>query len=354
MMTTVKYPVSKIIEAAVKLKNYLYNKNILKPSPISIPLISVGNLSLGGTGKTAVIDYLIQYLQSKNIIVGVVSRGYKGTYKHIVEVDLNKSQNLFGDEPYMLKSKYPKCAIILSKDRRLAYDYLLKNHKVDIVLADDSFQHRKLGRSIDIVVFDALEKVSSYKLFPSGVLREPLSSLQRADIIILNKLNLADDVQINSLNEFFKIEVFNNYNPTLGAYIGSYQINQITQCQNSLNIEAHDFKDFLMVSGIGQPVGFEKVVKKITSFYFEHLVFPDHFDYDQKSVNHIQKKMKALNVSKLLVTEKDFVKLNQFKELKDCLYVTNLQFNIEENIYILNNNFQGKEHFDEVLSRLLK
>ncbi|MBT4760349.1 MAG: tetraacyldisaccharide 4'-kinase [Bdellovibrionaceae bacterium] len=342
-----------ISQMLVASKNWIYDNSSLQSTILSIPIVSIGNLSFGGTGKTAVADYLISMFNSYGHSVGVISRGYGGTYKGLVQVDLEEPCSLYGDEPYMLKSKYPSTKVVLCKDRQRAYLELIKDKKISLAIADDAFQHRKMGRTLDIVIIDAMEDLKNYYLFPKGRLREPVSSLKRAEIVIINKFNLVESHEKMALITLLREKLPQSVLDKLSFFIGYYVINRIQYLGQNLSIKDR-IDDFILVSGLGNPHAFSKSISKITDFKFEHLVFTDHHDYTQGDVDLILKKSDYLGVNKILTTEKDFVKLNKFESIRHRIYVTKLEFEIEKQQQSIHHiNFQGRDKFHEILNRLI-
>ncbi len=337
----IKFGASTLFKSLVGLKNFLYDHSILSQKEITTPVISVGNLTMGGTGKTAVVDYLINYYSNKNVKVGVISRGYKGLYKNLIEVDLNLDQSLFGDEAYMLKMKHPQCPIFLSSQRIKAYEELVFKYNPDIIIADDAFQHRKLGRSFDLVILDCLEDLNNFKLIPQGRLREPLDSINRADLVLFNKINLLEPSERDKVLSFFNEKIITKFKPKYDYYYGEYHVSQIKNKNSLIDISDFDFTNSLLISGIGQPEGFKNMLKFDGASNFETLSFKDHHDYNNDDIDDILKKLEKMGSNKIVTTEKDYVKLKKFKKISDYLYVTQLKFET-----------QNKDEFNEIFSGL--
>lgn len=182
-------PLSWIYGFFVRLRNTLFDIGALKSRSFTVPTIAVGNITVGGTGKTPHVEYLIRLLQDK-FRVAVLSRGYKRKSRGFMLADETSTVASIGDEPYQMKQKYPAVAVAVDKDRchgieRLTDDSIVKD--IDVVLLDDAFQHRYIKPGVNILLVDYHRLVIYDKLLPAGRLREPLSGKDRADIVIVTK-----------------------------------------------------------------------------------------------------------------------------------------------------------------------
>ena len=149
------YPIEILYLIIIYLRKILYKYKILKTYKFNLPIIVVGNLTVGGTGKTPMVEYLANYLQSQGLTVAIVMRGYRSKYTHNnVVVNKHSSPEIYGDEPVMLANKL-NCPIIIGKNRVKSIKYLLANYKLDLIISDDGLQHYALGRDLEIVMIDA-------------------------------------------------------------------------------------------------------------------------------------------------------------------------------------------------------
>ena len=183
------YPLSWLYGLGVGLRNFLFNQGVLKQQSYPIPLICVGNITVGGTGKTPHVELLISILRDHRRIA-VISRGYKRKSRGLREVTLASTADEVGDEPKQIKQKYPEVCFIVDGNRRRAMDYLLALPEVErpeVVLLDDGFQHRYVHPSFSILLIDAQRELHEDELLPLGGLREPATARYRADCIILTK-----------------------------------------------------------------------------------------------------------------------------------------------------------------------
>ena len=180
----------------VNRKNKAFDEGKEELVRLSCPVISVGNISVGGTGKTPVVHFMAQYFSQQNIKVAIVSRAYKAESSTPVRVDLEKASPLFfGDEPSLLSALNPRAAVFVGKEKNQIAKWAESEFHPQVLIVDDGFQHRRLYRNMDIVLLDATESIDKAYVLPKGNFREDLSSLHRAHMILLTKYNLATEEQ---------------------------------------------------------------------------------------------------------------------------------------------------------------
>ncbi|MBU1260970.1 MAG: tetraacyldisaccharide 4'-kinase, partial [Planctomycetes bacterium] len=177
LLSWVLFAVSLFYRFAVALRNILYNKSILKTVKVPAAVISIGNITTGGTGKTPLVAWLCNYFATKNIKTAVLTRGYR------------VKNSAFADEPAMLAKAAPQAKVIVNPDRIAGAEKAISQHNAKLLIMDDGFQHRKLARDVNIVAIDATEPFGYEKLLPAGLLREPLGSLKRADAVVITRIN---------------------------------------------------------------------------------------------------------------------------------------------------------------------
>jgi tetraacyldisaccharide 4'-kinase len=181
------WPFTKVFKLIVKLRKYLFKKEILITHKVAKPVIIIGNITVGGVGKTPLLIHLVQLLQYHNIKPGVISRGYKGKLSQtdkvasVINTPLNFQE--YGDEPVLIYNN-TGVPVVVGKDRVKAAQYLIENFQVDLILSDDGLQHYGLARDIEIIVLDAQRGVGNGHLLPLGPLRESVDRLTQADLII--------------------------------------------------------------------------------------------------------------------------------------------------------------------------
>ncbi|MCB0413179.1 MAG: tetraacyldisaccharide 4'-kinase [Bdellovibrionales bacterium] len=327
----------------VYFKNQKYNqsKNVKK---VDVPIISVGNLTVGGTGKTAIVGWLIDYLLDEKIKVGLISRGYKGEFSGVEEVVLNE-KTYFGDEPTMLKFRYPEIPIFVGKNKFDVAAELIKHSSVQLIIADDAFQHRKLKRDLDVVLLDVTEDIKNYELLPWGKAREPFHELDRAHVIIFTKVNLDKQGSYTKILE--KVKGLSSIQDKI-LLRANFDLSGIVHfIDKSLSLEGG--KNYALLSALGNPAGFEaSVVNYLKTPPKKHFKFSDHHNYESSDMKAVMKEMREEGIQYLVTSQKDAVKLGAHKELHSCLYITQLDVKIEDQ----NGGQEGVQRFFSHLSQL--
>ncbi|MDQ3013325.1 MAG: tetraacyldisaccharide 4'-kinase, partial [Acidobacteriota bacterium] len=185
------YAPAKLYELAVRGRIVAYERGLLKTYRLSAPVISVGNLTVGGTGKTPCVAFIAQALRDYGHHVAILSRGYKRSTSGRVEVSTEKevvcSPRESGDEPYLLAQSCPGVRVVVDKDRYAAGQWLEERAQISVFLLDDAFQHLRLARDLNLLLVDATESLAGAKMVPFGRLREPLPGLRRADAVIFTR-----------------------------------------------------------------------------------------------------------------------------------------------------------------------
>lgn len=291
-----------IYEAISKIRNVSYDKQIFKSYKVERPVVSIGNITVGGTGKTPVVDHILKWSQKVQIPVGVVSRGYGGNYEGIKKVPSDADPHIYGDEPSMLAFRNLNTPIYISKDRVAASRKLIKNELVKLIIADDAFQHRKLFRDLDILIVDLLEPIKNYGVLPFGRARESLKSMARANFVILNKANLVSPEQLNNVAIFLKPYC----NKHCQFISGEYKAGKIIPIFGE---RTYSTPDFLLVCGIGRPSSFAALAKLNNLNVVQNIVYKDHHKYSLSDIKKIQEQAKSFKVKNILCTQKDAVKL---------------------------------------------
>jgi len=314
----------------VFLRLQAYRKGWFKTYRANIPVISVGNLTVGGTGKTPVVDLLTKELQRRKIKPAILSRGY-GRKSNDTQKRLQFCENkhadpyLFGDEPYMLAMRNPEVPVYVDKSRLAAADAAEKNDNPDVLVLDDAFQHLAIHRDLNLLLIDADRGLENLNLIPYGILREPASQWIRADAIIITKANISSTRSVSEiLNKELKVTcpVF-NFNFEARYF---YRLDG----EDRLQIQHLAGKNLLSVSGIAQPDGFRKMLESLEGNLIGSLEFADHHDYSMNDVHKILKKQDELKPDFIVTTEKDAVKLKQFSELFNSVWILEVEVHPEE------------------------
>ncbi len=286
-------------------------------------IISIGNITAGGTGKTPHTIYLVKELKKQHISAGVLMRGYKSKIKKEVFVidKKNISPEIAGDEPYLIFTN-TKVPVIIAKEREKG---ALKAKKMGInyLILDDGFQYFGLKRDVNIVLIDYTNPFSNKKLIPAGLLREPLSSLKYADFVIISRYDPKYPAQY-SLSELTAIIRRYTDSP---IFVSELKLNGIYENNKKVKIKKLLHKKIIAISGIGNPDYFVFMVKKILKpEEIKAINFPDHYNYSLRDVELMKRFIKG--GWKIITTEKDYIKLRQFN-LEEGIFFIKISVTIQ-------------------------
>lgn len=331
------FPFSIIYDLITRIRNFGYDNGLIASTFFDIPIINVGNLSVGGTGKTPQVEYLIRLLQD-SYKVAILSRGYKRKTRGYLVVDDSKTPREVGDEPYQYFSKFPKISVAVCENRVVGIRHILKQFRPDVILLDDAYQHRKIRPSFSLLLTKYDDLFINDFLLPAGNLRESKNGAKRADAIVVtkceermtsSKMNL-----ISSKLSTFKKPVFFTkieYQPKL---TGSY-------C-----IDVRELKHYevLLITGIAAPSSLLHFLKQ-NQITFRHMEFPDHYNFSSKDIEMINRSFSKIKSDKklILTTEKDYVRLQD--KIEDLSFIS-----IQSSFFSDND----KQSFDSMILRHLE
>ncbi len=298
LLRKILFPLAFLYWLITFIRNWLYDKGILKSYSFDIPIIAVGNLSVGGTGKTPQIEYLIRLL-SENYKVAVLSRGYKRSTEGFILADEKATATSIGDEPFQFYSKFPNIQVAVDANRKNGIEKLVQlQDKPDVILLDDAFQHRKVKAGFYILLTAYDDLFCDDYILPFGNLREPSSGKKRADMIIVTKCP-------KDLSELAQQKIAEKLNVKQSVYFTTIEYDDYV-FGNDIQLLVSDIQSEskLLVAGIAKPNLFFDFLKNETD---ETLVFPDHHHFSKQDCEQILAKA---NGRKISTTEKDFVRLN--------------------------------------------
>ena len=280
------------------LRNKFYDFGLLKSFSFEIPVISVGNLAVGGTGKTPMVEFLIKKFSDKYNI-GVLSRGYKRKTKGFILASEKDDASSIGDEPFQYYLKFKKIKVAVDKKRKRGIKKLIKTG-VNMIILDDAFQHRKVIPTYSILLSDYSNLYFNDYLLPRGNLRESKSGYKRADSIIITKCpeNLSEN------NRQYLIERINlKHNQNIFFSNIKYS-DELFSADNSINISKLSNQKVDVITGI---VNSENLIKHLEKkgLLINHFKYPDHYDYKQKDILKLKDNF-------IITTEKDYTKLRKF------------------------------------------
>ena len=329
-------PLSWLYGIGSDVRNLLFDMGILASKSYDIPIISVGNLTVGGTGKTPHIEYLIRLL-SKNYKVAVLSRGYKRKSSGYVLAQLDSPMKMIGDEPWQIKQKFPETYVAVDNDRRHGIEKLTTDKEtrdVQVILLDDAFQHRYVVPKLNILLIDYHRMITEDRLLPAGRLRERASNRIRANMVIITKCP-RDLTPIG----YRVVQQALHLKPFQSLFFSTFKYGNLRKLFGDGEIPLEQLRKenmhVLLVTGIGNPEQMEQDMRKFAQ-YVTHLVYADHHYFttkDAKEINRAAQKMPKPMI--VVTTEKDAARLRNLKGLDNAVYDNTYVFPIE--IEILKN-----------------
>jgi tetraacyldisaccharide 4'-kinase len=299
-------PISYIYSKAMAVRNELFVRKIIPVVECGIPVVSVGNLTMGGTGKTPIICELVAWALEQKLRPGVVSRGYKSHVKDVERVTADSEPGHFGDEPTMIANRFKTIPVYVGADRVRAIQKMRAETDVQIIFADDAFQHRRMGRNVDVVVIDCTEPIKHYRVLPLGRAREDISGLKRANFIILNKVNLSTPEQKMAVLNFVENSLGDLDTPVVES---EYYVRNLVSLKDGSKIEPGGVEPIVLLSGVGNPQGVERLLTKNFDIK-KHFAFRDHHHYTKEDIRKVIDEARKLKVRRILLTEKDAVKIS--------------------------------------------
>ncbi|HEX2683832.1 MAG TPA: tetraacyldisaccharide 4'-kinase [Ferruginibacter sp.] len=316
-------PLTWIYGAIIWLRNWLYNKNILKSASFNFPIICVGNLATGGTGKTPMTEYLVRLLKNE-FQTATLSRGYKRKTKGFAIADPHSTALLIGDEPMQLHQKFPDIVVAVGEERVVAIPQLLHERpETQVIILDDAFQHRHVRAGLNILLTEQANLYTRDLILPAGDLRDVRSSSKRADIIVVTKCR-------TDLTEAEKNDIIAEINPAghqtvyFTAVVYSMAYHLFTKKSFDVTHDCH----ILLISGIANPRPLKEHLAKHADTY-EMLRYADHHIFDSSDLRDIKEQFEKIESGNkvVLTTEKDAVRLEKFvNELKDFpIYVVPIE-----------------------------
>ncbi len=321
-------PLMLVYGLIIFIRNLFFDKSVFKSEKVNAKVISIGNINIGGSGKTPLVIYVTNLLKNSSYNVGVLSRGYgrkSSGYKLVSKGDeILISVEECGDEIYHTALEC-KVAAAVSENRVKGAKRFISETGINTIVLDDAFQHRWIKRNADLVVIDQSfvnnKSFYTHSLLPSGDLREGFNSLKRADAIILNRKFLdRQEINRDMKIHFEDQKIFTAY----------YKAINFVDAMRKIEYSIEDFKgqESLVVSGIANPVSFLTVLNMVHVNTQNKLIFRDHKNYTLKEVQQIRKQFYTTNSHSVVTTEKDAVKLINFKREFDDIEIFYLKINL--------------------------
>lgn len=330
ILTPITIPLSLVYGCIIYLRNLFYDYGWFTTEEFKLPIISVGNITTGGSGKTPLVMYLANLLIKNGKNPSIVSRGYGRKSQGLVVVHDGKKMKAkvesAGDEPFLMASILKSVPVIVCEDRREAIRHLLNSSTVNIIIMDDGFQHRKVKRDLDIITISANDKKNNYRLLPWGRLREPLQNIKRADAVVVTKTE-----NFTSPNIHVKVSSVFNGSPIFSTIIPILMKYESSGYHKSLPLTIPLFA----FCGIGEPASFFKSIEQLDIRIGGKRIFPDHQKYTGSVINELSAQINSSQIKGIITTEKDLVKLpDSFLDEFD-IYVIKIEMEFEDESGIL-------------------
>lgn len=337
-------PLAWLYGIGVKFRNILFEAGILKSRSFDLPVISIGNITVGGSGKTPHVEYLIRLLQDK-VKVAVLSRGYKRKTKGFLRADKNTKMSEIGDEPYQMLKKFPKITVAVDKKRCHGIDRIITDAETkdtDVILLDDAYQHRYVTPGINILLVDYHRLIIYDKLLPAGRLREPVEGSRRADVVIITKCNKdLKPMEFRVLQRALSLYPYQKLFFTCLEYGNLKGLFTSKTCALS---DIPENEHTLLLTGIASP---EQILEDLKPYCknVTHLKYSDHHQFTEEDVLKINNKFMSMpQPRRIITTEKDATRL---------MDITGLAEEVKQNLYILPVEvavmLDKKEEFDNLI-----
>lgn len=320
----------------VKARISLYKTGVFKTNRLKCPVISVGNLTLGGTGKTPVVEYIARVFMDKGFKPVVLTRGYGRSPKFSIAIVSNGENILLkqeeaGDEPYLLARNNPSLPVIVGKNRYQAGKTAIKNFNPNVIILDDGFQHLSIDRDLNIVLLNSICPLGNGYIFPAGFLREPVSSLKRADIILYTHSDESTDNDCENL--LLKEDV--------PKFRTTHAFEKIVCMKDKKVISPEELnkKKVVAFCGIGESDSFKNKIELYGAEVIYYKFYPDHYVYRLSDLQFIHGTAEKLKADLILTTQKDGVKIKDMASAFPLIWTVRMKIKFVE----------GEDKFQEVL-----
>jgi len=325
-------PLALVYCAVQKGRVELYRRGVLSRRRLPCAVVSIGNITVGGSGKTPFTIWLARRCLEHSMRVIVLARGYGGRGAKRPAVLLGPqaaphSPALYGDEPVLVASALGSVPVAVCKDRYAAGIAALERHEAEIVLLDDGFQHLRLARSVDIVLVPSAETLQRARVLPAGMLREPLSALKRADFIVVT--DPADTPAGDGIADR-ELKWFRRFNASAPIFRAVAEAKRIYDVFSGEAYETADLmgKTLLALCGIGRPERFFRGLERLGLALSGRLVFPDHHRYGSRDIAEVSGRLGSFDYA--VTTEKDAVKLRHYEALRGRLLAVEVSLGVAE------------------------
>lgn len=296
----------------------LHRATMGAPVPLPIPVLSIGNITVGGTGKTPLVAEIAEQMAAMNFRVGIVASGYgRIDQTPVLETGralASRSASDIGDEAKLLATRLPDLLFAIDRSKTIAAQKLTASGQVQVIIVDDGFQHRRLKRTLDLVVLDTSVEPRLHRLLPSGLLREPLSGLNRADVVILSRWDLCTD------RPFFE-QLTSALPGTTAPFTARFALGELISPARRIPITTLRGRRPLLFAGIGNFAALRRQIETACGGAVAALELSDHQVYDDTLVAHIRREAQKVEADLIVTTEKDWMKVDAFDFGREIYYV---------------------------------
>lgn len=355
MLLTVLRLVSYVYAFGVWAKLKLFACGALSSKKLDCCVISIGNITVGGTGKTPTAQRMAMEIKEMGYNVVILNRGYRSHWDKEIGV-VSDGEKIFmtayeaGDEAYLMAKTLPGIPVVIGRNRAVTGKYAVEKMHAEVIIMDDGFQHWQLQRDLDVVLVDTLNMFGNGCVLPRGMLREPLTNLARADLFLFTKTDQSSKMSRTDLRK--TIAKYNDNAPIVESVHNPKNFVEIADwykgiSDNVLDLEELKGKDVMVFSAIGNPSSFEQTLSAIGINILEAVRYPDHHDYGMLEMQYLSERTKELNAVALVTTAKDAVKIPTefiYSERKINLYILNMDICITE----------GNDKFQECILKAIK
>ncbi len=326
MVYIILVALSKMYSVIIRLRNILYDRHIFKIHRAEAVVISIGNITAGGTGKTPIVEWLCNEIKKdirpqtkdhrqKDYKLAILTRGYKTTQNPVqseAEGSKLKTQNYI-DEPALLAENCPEVKVVINPKRVIGASEAIGKYNSNVLIMDDGFQHRRLARNLDIVTIDATCPFGYGKIIPAGLLREPLNSLKRANAAVITRCDQVSEAKLMKIEQQLQ-----NIKPELPIARSIHAAVHIKTIDNrKISLEEYKNRKVFAFCGIGNPDSFVNTLKNMNYDVADAKIYDDHHNYTDFCLADLTKQSQNLGAEIMLTTQKDFTKIRLLESAKN-------------------------------------
>jgi len=282
-------------ELIVRARNGLYDRRVLRAHHAGVPVICIGNLTTGGTGKTPLVVWLCRHVREKGLGCAILTRGYK------------TQKGEMSDEPALLAAQCPNVPVVVNPDRMAGAAEAINHHGAQVLVMDDGFQHRRLARDLDIIAIDATNPFGYGRVLPAGLLREPITGLERAHAAVLTRCDQVSDATLAEIEDRIRevnrnlVVVRSNHSPVAIR----------TASETEIPLDQMQGERVFAFCGIGNPQAFFRTLSNLGADIVGTGVFDDHYRYTAQDMQTIREQARSRKADLALTTQKDWTKITQ-------------------------------------------